>query len=101
MRKSCAPTNLRIHKSYILFGSDYTFICNIQLHSVKYIYLITFTILSIPSHHFIYGGVLEINGIVVVYLLDYISQSADYLRVRSSTVPSVACQTTEGEYHSY
>ena len=40
---------------------------------------------------------LDIN-IVVVYLLTYISQSADYLRVRSSTVPSVACQTTEGEY---
>ena len=34
---------------------------------------------------------LEINGIVVVYLLTYISQSADYLRVRSTTVPSVAC----------
>ena len=43
---------------------------------------------------------LEINRIVVVYLLTYISQSADYLRVRSTTVPSVACQTTEDEYHS-
>ena len=40
---------------------------------------------------------LEINGIVVVYLLTYISQS-DYLRVHSTTVPSVAYQTTEGEY---
>ena len=45
------------------------------------------------------GQLLEINRIVVVYLLTYISQSADYLRVRSSLVPSVACQTTEGEYH--
>ena len=42
---------------------------------------------------------LDIN-IVVVYLLTYISQSADYLRVCSSTVPSVACQTTEDKYHS-
>ena len=41
--------------------------------------------------------VLDIN-IVVVYLLTYISQSADYLRVRSSLVPSVACQITEGKY---
>ena len=77
-------TNLCNHKSHILFESDYTFICNnILLHLVKYIYLITF---SIPSHHFIYGGVLEINRIVVVYLLTYISQSADYSRVHSTTV---------------
>ena len=30
---------------------------------------------------------------------DYISARAHYLRVCSTTVPSVACQTTEGEYH--
>ena len=41
--------------------------------------------------------VLDIN-IVVVYLLHYISTRAHYSRVRSTTVPSVACQTTEGEY---
>ena len=49
-----------------------------------------------PNHMMLM--MLEINRIVVVYLLTYISQSADYLRVRSTTVPSVACQTTEGEY---
>ena len=31
---------------------------------------------------------------------DYISTRAPYSRVRSTLVPSVACQTTEGEYHS-
>ena len=41
---------------------------------------------------------LEINRIVVVYLLTYISQSADYNRVPSTLVPLVACQTTEGKY---
>ena len=29
---------------------------------------------------------------------DYISARAHYHRVRSTIVPSVACQTTEGEY---
>ena len=42
-------------------------------------------------------SMLGIN-IVVVYLLHYISARAHYSRVRSTTVPSVACQTTEGEY---
>ena len=32
---------------------------------------------------------------------DYISARAHYSRVRSTLVPSVACQTTEGKYHSY
>ena len=36
---------------------------------------------------------LDIN-IVVVYLLHYISARAHYSRVHSTTVPSVACQTT-------
>ena len=40
---------------------------------------------------------LDIN-LVVVYLLHYISARAHYSRVCSTTVPSVACQTTEGEY---
>ena len=31
---------------------------------------------------------------------DYISARAHYHRVHSTIVPSVACQTTEGEYHS-
>ena len=31
---------------------------------------------------------------------DYISARAHYSRVRSTLAPSVACQTTEGEYHS-
>ena len=31
---------------------------------------------------------------------DYISTRVHYSRVRSTLVPSVACQTTEGEYHS-
>ena len=44
-------------------------------------------------------SLLDIN-IVVVYLPDYISARAHYSRVRSTIVPSVACQTTEGEYHS-
>ena len=52
-----------------------------------------------------WSPLLEINSCVVVCLLTYISQSADYLRVCSTLVPSVACQTTEGEYlptnHSY
>ena len=42
---------------------------------------------------------LDIN-LVVVYLLHYISARAHYSRVHSTTVPSVACQTTEGKYHS-
>ena len=98
-RKSHKWTNLCNNKSQIPFVLDTISLQHyILLHSVKYIYLITFIILSVPSHHFIYGGVLELNRIVVVYLLTYISQSADYLRVHSTTVPSVACQTTEGEY---
>ena len=40
---------------------------------------------------------LDIN-IVVVYLPDYISARAHYSRLRSTIVPLVACQTTEGEY---
>ena len=43
---------------------------------------------------------LDIN-IIVVYLPDHISARAHYSRVDSTTVPSVACQTTEGKYHSY
>ena len=38
--------------------------------------------------------------IVVVYLLHYISARAHYSRVHSTTVPSVACQTTEVTYRS-
>ena len=52
---------------------------HVLLRSVKYICLVTYNILSIPSHHFVYGGVLEINRIVVVYLLAYISARAHYL----------------------
>ena len=40
----------------------------------------------------------SINIIVVVCLLHYISTRAHYSRVCSTLVPSVACQTTEGEY---
>ena len=40
---------------------------------------------------------LDIN-IVVVYLPDYISARAHYSRLRSTIVPSVACQTTEITY---
>ena len=71
MRKSCKWTNLRNNKSQIPFVSDTISLQHyILLHSVKYIYLITFTILSVPSHHFVYGGVLEINGLLMfVYLL--------------------------------
>ena len=31
---------------------------------------------------------------------DYISARAHYSRLHSTLVPSVACQTTEGKYHS-
>ena len=41
---------------------------------------------------------LDIN-IVVVYLLHYISVERTTVDIRSTLVPSVACQTTEGEYH--
>ena len=37
--------------------------------------------------------------IVVVYLLHYISIKLTTVDIRSTIVPSVACQTTEGEYH--
>ena len=57
--------------------------------------LIPLLLLSPPYHVGIGRPLLEINRIVVVYLLTYISQSADYLRVCSTLVPSVACQTTE------
>ena len=43
-------------------------------------------------------AVLDIN-IFVVYLPDYISTRVHYSRLCSTIVPSVACQTTEGEYH--
>ena len=45
------------------------------------------------------GGVLDIN-IVVVCLLHYISVKCTTVDIHSTIVPSVACQTTEGEYHS-
>ena len=41
---------------------------------------------------------LDIN-IVVVYLLHYISVKCTTVDIHSTIVPSVACQTTEGEYH--
>ena len=40
---------------------------------------------------------LDINNCYGVFT-DYISARAHYSRVRSTLVPSVACQTTEGEY---
>ena len=43
--------------------------------------------------------VLNINYCCGMFT-DYISARAHYHRVRSTIVPSVACQTTEGEYHS-
>ena len=43
---------------------------------------------------------LDIN-IVVVYLLHYISIKHTTVNIHSTLVPSVACQTTEGKYHSY
>ena len=56
------------------------------------------------------GVVVEANGMAMGMLLDinyccdlftdYISTRAHYSRLRSTLVPSVACQTTEGEYHS-
>ena len=55
--KSCKWTNLCFNKSQIQFKSDTFIYNNILLHIAKY-YLLDF---SIPSHHFVYGGVLEIN----------------------------------------
>ena len=46
------------------------------------------------------SGVLDIN-IVVVYLLHYIGIKHTTVDICSTIVPSVACQTTEGKYHSY
>jgi len=57
------------YKSQIPFVSD-TFIFYWVI--AKY-YLLDFTIPFFPSHHFVYGGVLEINRTVVVYLPTYIS----------------------------
>jgi len=54
-----------------------------------------FTIPFFPSHHFVYGGVLEINRIVMVCLYTYISIKHRYSRVTITIVPSVACQHTE------
>ena len=42
--------------------------------------------------------VLEINRIVVVCLLHYISVKRTTVDICTTLVPSVACQTTEGEY---
>ena len=97
--KSRKQTNLRTNMSHIHFESDTLFCNNILLHIAKY-YLLDFTIPFIPLPHFVYGGVLDIN-IVVVYLPDYISARVHYSRLHSTIVPSVACQTTEGKYHSY
>ena len=47
--------------------------------------------------YIMHWNLLDIN-IAVVYLPDYISTRAHYSRLRSTIVPSVACQTTEGEY---
>ena len=42
-------------------------------------------------------GVLDINYCCGIFT-DYISARAHYSRLRSTLVPSVACQTTEGKY---
>ena len=47
----------------------------------------------------IWMQVLNINYCCGLFT-DYISARAHYSRLRSTIVPSVACQTTEGEYHS-
>jgi len=62
-------TNLRINKSQIPFELDTYIGNNISLDIAKYYFTIPF----FPSHHFIYGGVLEINRTVVVCLSTYIS----------------------------
>ena len=46
-----------------------------------------------------WDGLLNINYCCGLFT-DYISARAHYSRLRSTIVPSVACQTTEGEYHS-
>ena len=51
-------------------------------------------------HWFDHVGVLNINYCCGLFT-DYISARAHYHRVHSTIVPSVACQTTEGKYHSY
>ena len=43
------------------------------------------------------GWVLDINYCCGLFT-DYISARVHYSRVCSTRVPSVACQTTEGEY---
>ena len=58
---------------------------------------------SWDGHVIVAGGVgglvLNINYCCGLFT-DYISARAHYSRVRSTLVPSVACQTTEGEYYS-
>jgi len=72
MRKSCttqtfASTSLKFYSNWTrLFGTTFYWVI------AKY-YLLDFTIPFYPSHHFVYGGVLEINRTVVVYLPTYIS----------------------------
>ena len=87
------------HKSHIPFESD-TFLCNtyycIELSTILEI-LLYYSFF--PPHHFIYGGVLNINYCCDLFT-DYISARAHYSRLCSTIVPSVACQTTEGKYHS-
>ena len=58
-------TNLHINKSQILFESDTFFCNNILLHIAKY-YLLDFTTPFFPLPHFVYGGVLDINIVVVL-----------------------------------
>ena len=44
-----------------------------------------------------HGNLLDINYCCGIFT-DYISARAHYSRLHSTLVPSVACQTTEGEY---
>ena len=53
-------------------------------------------ILKLPE---LMNVILNINYCCGLFT-DYISTRAHYSRLRSTIVPSVACQTTEGEYHS-
>ena len=82
--------------SQIHFKSDTLFCNNILLHSAKY-YLLDFTVpfLSITPLR-LWGSVGYKHCCGIFTTLH--KRKAHYSRVRSTLVPSVACQTTEGEY---
>ena len=90
--------NLCTNMSHIQFESD-TLLCNNNLlHIAKY-YLLDFTIPFLPITPLPLWGSVGYKHFCGVFTTLH-KHKVHYSRVRSILIPSVACQTTEGKYHS-